>query len=32
MKIAIGADHAGYKMKEIVKGFLKRKKRTHKNL
>jgi len=26
MKIAIGADHAGYKLKEIVKAFLKRKK------
>ncbi|MFH1347167.1 MAG: ribose 5-phosphate isomerase B [Candidatus Margulisiibacteriota bacterium] len=26
MKIAIGSDHAGYKFKEIVKGYLKRKK------
>ncbi len=26
MKIAIGSDHAGFKMKEIVKAFLKRKK------
>lgn len=26
MKIAIGSDHAGYKTKEIVKAFLKRKK------
>ncbi|OGC23415.1 ribose 5-phosphate isomerase B [candidate division WOR-1 bacterium RIFOXYB2_FULL_42_35] len=26
MKIAIGSDHAGFKMKEIVKAYLKRKK------
>jgi ribose 5-phosphate isomerase B len=26
MKIALGSDHAGYKLKEIVKAFLKRKK------
>lgn len=26
MKIAIGSDHAGYKLKEIIKAFLKRKK------
>ncbi|MFC1510826.1 ribose 5-phosphate isomerase B [Candidatus Margulisiibacteriota bacterium] len=26
MKIAIGSDHAGYKVKELIKGYLKRKK------
>ncbi|MFH1826366.1 MAG: ribose 5-phosphate isomerase B [bacterium] len=26
MKVAIGSDHAGYKMKEIIKSYLKRKK------
>jgi len=26
MKIAIGSDHAGYKLKEIIKAYLKRKK------
>jgi ribose 5-phosphate isomerase B len=26
MKIALGSDHAGYKLKEIIKGYLKRKK------
>ena len=26
MKIAIGSDHAGYKLKEIIKNYLKRKK------
>jgi ribose 5-phosphate isomerase B len=26
MKIALGADHAGYKLKEIIKNYLKRKK------
>jgi len=26
MKVALGADHAGYKLKEIIKGYLKRKK------
>ncbi|KPJ69181.1 ribose 5-phosphate isomerase [candidate division WOR-1 bacterium DG_54_3] len=26
MKIALGADHAGYKLKEIIKSYLKRKK------
>ena len=26
MKIALGSDHAGYKLKEIIKAFLKRKK------
>jgi ribose 5-phosphate isomerase B len=26
MKVALGSDHAGYKLKEIIKAFLKRKK------
>jgi ribose 5-phosphate isomerase B len=26
MKVALGADHAGYKLKEIIKAYLKRKK------
>jgi ribose 5-phosphate isomerase B len=26
MKVALGSDHAGYKLKEILKGYLKRKK------
>ena len=31
MQIAIGSDHAGYKLKEIIKGFLKRKRITFKD-
>ena len=31
MKIAIGSDHAGYKLKEIIKAFLKRKKHEAKD-
>lgn len=32
MKVAIGSDHAGYKLKEIIKAYLKRKKIEFKDL